>query len=363
MSAQPVPQPTRGEAQNSQAEWTSLEQLRFARNVIRVEGQHLTRLAAQIDQRIVTAAEKLLSCKGSVIITGIGKAGIIGQKLSATLSSTGTRSHFLHSAEAVHGDLGKVQADDVVVLLSHSGKTDEVVRLLPALASQADSMIAITASASSPLGQAVDVAIEIGSTQEVCTLGLAPSTSTTAMLAVCDALALLTSELRGFTSNDFARYHPGGNLGLKLSTVDEVMRPIGQCRIATDSTSVRDVLVLNSKSGRRSGAVMLTDAEGRLSGIFTDSDLARLLERRRERALDGPIVDVMSSQVTRVQAGSKLADAIQILADRRISELPVTDADHRPVGLIDITDIVGLLPNDDPQPPQILPMRRQGEHS
>ncbi|QDV11424.1 Arabinose 5-phosphate isomerase KdsD [Rosistilla oblonga] len=359
MSAQPIPKPAGDCTNDSLAAATPIEQLRFARNVIRVEGQHLTRLAAEIDQRIVAAANQLLACKGSVIISGIGKAGIIGQKLSATLSSTGTRSHFLHSAEAVHGDLGKVQADDVVVLLSHSGKTEEVVRLLPALSAQSQSLIAITASANSPLGQGVDLVIEIGSTQEVCTLGLAPSTSTTAMLAVCDALALLTSELRGFTSSDFARYHPGGSLGQKLSSVDDVMRPVGQCRIASDSTSVRDVLVMNSKSGRRSGAVMLTDQEGRLSGIFTDSDLARLLERRRERALDGPIVEVMSSQVTRVRSGSLLADAIQILAQRRISELPVTDANQRPVGLIDITDIVSLLPNDEPNPPQILPMRPQ----
>ncbi|MEZ6091433.1 MAG: KpsF/GutQ family sugar-phosphate isomerase [Pirellulaceae bacterium] len=358
MSAQPVSLSSASNERESSINTSPLQQLQFARNVIRVEGQHLIQLAAQVDQRIVEAARRLLECRGSVIVSGIGKAGIIGQKLSSTLSSTGTRSHFLHSAEAIHGDLGKVQSDDVVVVLSHSGKTEEVVRLLPAIAQQADSLIAITSSADNPLGRAADLVIELGETREVCSLGLAPSTSTTAMLAVCDAMALLTSRLRGFTTSDFARYHPGGNLGLKLSVVDDVMRPIQQCRVANDKTTVRDVLVFNSKQGRRTGAVMLTDEEGRLSGIFTDSDLVRLLERRREKSLDGPVVDVMSIDVSRVASGTLLSDAVHLLAQRHISELPVIDEMNRPIGLIDITDVVGLLPTDDQTAtPTILPMR------
>lgn len=337
------------------------ERLQLARSVIRAEAQHLSWLASHIDHRIVEAADILLRCTGSAIVTGIGKAGIIGQKLSATLSSTGTRSHFLHCAEAIHGDLGKVRSDDVVIILSHSGTTEEVVRILPALGEQSQALIAITSSSTSPLGKAADVVLEMGRAQEACSLGLAPSTSTTAMLAVCDAMALLTSHLRGFTSSEFARYHPGGSLGLQLAAVTDVMRPLHGCRQANEGTSVREVLVTSSQTGRRTGAVMLTNEQGRLTGVFTDSDLVRLLERRRDKALDGPISEVMSIDIATISDQAPLSEAIAVLSKRRISELPVVDAQHKPVGLIDITDIVGLLPAsaaEDFGPPVVIPFRR-----
>ena len=218
-----------------------------------------------------------------MIVSGIGKAGLIGQKIMATLASTGTPSHFLHPAEAVHGDLGRVHADDVVLVLSQSGETEEIVRLLPPLAELGVPIIAITGRADSTLGRAARVVIDLGPVEEACPLGLAPSSSTTAMLAVGDALALVVSRMRGFAREDFARFHPAGNLGLKLSKVEQHMRPLEQCRVAPEGQTVREVLVRVSVPGRRTGATMLVDAEGKLSGIFTDSDLARLFEQRRDR--------------------------------------------------------------------------------
>jgi arabinose-5-phosphate isomerase len=190
------------------------------------------------------------------------------------------------------------------------------------------------------------VTIELGNLQEACALGLAPTTSTTAMLAVGDALALVTSRMRHFGREDFARFHPGGSLGNKLSKVEDHMRPMQHCRLALDDQTVREVLIRVGKPGRRTGATMLVNAQGVLSGIFTDSDLARLFEQRRDKDLDGPIRNVMTPNPLRAQAGSMMTDAVAIMAERKISELPVVDASDKPIGLIDITDVVALLPKE-----------------
>jgi arabinose-5-phosphate isomerase len=281
----------------------------------------------------------------------MGKAGLIGQKIMATLASTGTPSHCLHPAEAVHGDLGRVHAADVVLVLSQSGETEEVVRLLPPLAELGVPILALTGRADSTLGRAATVVIELGQLDEACPLGLAPSTSTTAMLAVGDALALVVSRLRGFGREDFARFHPAGSLGQKLSKVEHHARPLEQCRIASQEETVRQVLIHVSVPGRRTGATMLVDEQGRLAGIFTDSDLARLFERRRDGELDGPVRKVMTVNPLKVVVGSMMTDAVALMAQRKISELPVVDDQGRPVGLIDITDVVGLLPHEGPQAP------------
>ncbi|MDG2382656.1 MAG: KpsF/GutQ family sugar-phosphate isomerase [Pirellulaceae bacterium] len=313
-----------------------------ARSVICTEGRAVLRLADRIDDSFAEAVELLFRCRGSVIVTGMGKAGLVGQKIAATFASTGTRSHFLHPAEAIHGDLGRIHPDDVVVVLSHSGETEEVIRLLPSLAVLNVPVIAITGHAESQLGQQADVPVLMGELEEAGELKLAPSTSTTVMLTLGDALALTTSQLRGFQPEDFARFHPGGSLGRKLAMVEEFMRPIDQCRVASDSLSVRQVLVSLGRPGRRCGAVLLTDAAGVLTGIFTDSDLARILEQQQEQALDGPIRDVMTCSPRVVSAGMMLPNAIEILVERKISELPVVDDAGCPVGLIDITDVVGI---------------------
>ncbi len=188
--------------------------------------------------------------------------------------------------------------------------------------------------------------IELGPLQEACPLGLAPSTSTTAMLAVGDALALVTSRLLCFGHADFARFHPAGNLGRKLSKVDDHMRPLSECRVADEEQTVREVFATLHRPGRRSGAIMLVDGDGRLTGIFTDSDLARLFESRRDEAVDRPIREVMTTNPCTVPLGAMLTDAVDIMAERKISELPVVDADGAPVGLIDITDVLSMMPPD-----------------
>jgi arabinose-5-phosphate isomerase len=318
------------------------EQLRAAREIVRREASGVWKVSYRLNSSFCEAVKLLFRCKGSALITGMGKAGLIGQKIAATLSSTGTRAHFLHPAEAFHGDLGRVHSADVVVMLTQSGETAEVVQLLPSLREFKVPLVAITADHSSTVGRAASVVIELGDLEEVCSLGLAPSTSTTAMLAVGDALALVLSKMRNFQADDFARFHPGGALGRKLSRVDDIMRPLAECRSANDALSVRDVIVACTKPGRRSGAIMLTDKAGRLTGLFTDSDLARLFERRDESALDRPIRDVMAARPTTVPSGTRVRDAVELLAQRKFSELPVIDKAGRPIGLVDVTDVVGL---------------------
>jgi arabinose-5-phosphate isomerase len=274
----------------------------------------------------------------------MGKAGMIAQKIAATLASTGTRSHFLHPAEAVHGDLGRIRADDVLLVFSQSGETEEVVRLLPSLAEFGVRLIATTARRTSTLGRAAHAVVELGPLQEACGLGLAPSTSTTAMLALGDALALVTSRMRAFGREDFARFHPAGSLGRQLSKVDEFMRPLADCRVASQSDAVRRVFVDHSRAGRRTGAIMLVDRAGKLAGLFTDSDLARLFESKRDAALDRPIREVMTLRPSTAPAGSMMLDAVAIMAERKISELPVVDRRGRPQGMLDVTDVVALFP-------------------
>jgi arabinose-5-phosphate isomerase len=326
-----------------------LEQLRLARSVLRAEGQTLLALAERVGGELCRAVELVLCCRGSVIVTGMGKAGLVGQKIAATLASTGTRSHFLHPAEALHGDLGRIHADDVALVLSQSGETDEIVRLLPSLSGLGLPIIAITGRPQSELGRAADVTLDLGDLTEACPLGLAPSTSTTAMLGLGDAVALVAARMRGFGPADFARLHPGGSLGRKLAKVEEVMRPLAECRVADGNRSVREVFIDAARPGRRTGAIMLTGADGRLTGVFTDSDLARLLESHRTADLDRAAREIMTTRPTSVPVGTTLADCVEILVRRKFSELPVVDADGRPVGLLDITDVVSLLPRELPE--------------
>lgn len=327
-------------------ELTPFEQLSYAREIIRLEAQALEKVARRLDARFCEATNYLLGCRGTVIVSGIGKAGLVGQKVSATLASTGTRSIFVHPTEAMHGDLGRVCEDDVALVLSQSGETEEVLRLLPSLAALGVPIIAVTGRASSTLGRAATVTLELGPLKEACPLGLAPSTSTTAMLALGDALALVTSRMLSFGHHDFARVHPGGSLGQQLSKVEDRMRPLAECRIARDSENVREVFAELRRPGRRTGAILLVDEDGRLSGIFTDSDLARLFEARRDDAFDQPIGQVMTARPRTVPAGSMLADAVAILAELKISELPVVDPAGLPVGLLDVTDVVGMIPEE-----------------
>lgn len=323
---------------------SSVRQKRLDRGVeiLKQSLNAIRHLAETLDEDFLLAVEKIRVLKGSLIVTGIGKAGLIGRKLSATFASTGTRSHFLHPAEAVHGDLGCLGPNDLLLVLSNSGTTEEIVRLLPYLSRRSAGIIAMTSKCNSPLARASDLTLLLPPVREACQHNLAPSTSTTAMLALGDALALVVSEARGFTKESFAEFHPGGALGRSLAAVDEVMRPLSECRVASSLNSVRNIFIDVAKSGRRTGAVMLIDEAGHLEGIFTDSDLARLMEQRRDGDLDKPIRDLMTKAFTAIHSKASLADATAIMAHRKISELPVVDEDDRPLGLIDVTDLLEM---------------------
>lgn len=324
---------------------SQFEKIALGRRVIQDEAAALLRLADHLPAALHEAADMICDCSGAVIVIGIGKAGWVGQKLSATLASTGTRSHFLHPAEAIHGDLGRIGHDDIVILLSNSGETEEMTRLLPTVQRLAAGSIAITAHRRSTMAKAASLVLDYGVVEEACPLGLAPTTSTIVMMAVGDALALVASQLKGFGAEDFGQFHPGGSLGRKLSLVDDIMRPLAQCRVAQVTETVREIYIRLAGPDRRSGAILLVDDTQRLCGIFTDSDLARLLERKLDRALDACIERVMTCAPTTVTAGSRVQSAVELLANRNLSELPVVDAHGKPVGMIDVTDLIAWLPD------------------
>jgi arabinose-5-phosphate isomerase len=330
-----------------QAVTPAAERLEYARQIVRGEASALELVAQRLGDSFVEAIDLLFQCPGRIAVTGTGKSADVGQKIAGTLNSTGTRAYPLDATRAVHGDLGMVHPNDVILALSHSGESEEILRLLDPLRSLALAVIALTSNGQSTLARQADVAIVLGPLEEVCPLGLAPSTSTTAMIAVGDALAFVLSRMREFTSEDFARFHPAGSLGRKLLKVEAVMRRGNDLRLASASQTVREVFAQVRRRGRRTGAVMLADPQGRLCGLFTDSDLARLFEQRRDAALDRPISEVMTVNPVTVPQGTRVADALDILRLQRISELPVVDAAGLPVGLLDITDVLGLFPAED----------------
>ena len=321
---------------------SEVDQLRQARLILQQEAAAVGQLADNLGPDFPRAVRLLTECSGSVIVTGIGKAGLIARKIVATMSSTGTRAQFLHPVEALHGDLGCVDANDVVLALSNSGETEEVLRLLDVFRNLKTPVIAFTSTLQNSLARGATVALAIGKLEEAGTHKLAPSTSTTAMLALGDALALVTSRAKGFAQNDFARLHPGGSLGMKLKTVAEIMRPVTDVRVANEANTVRDVLTKMHTDRRRSGAILFTNDDGILTGLFTDSDLVRLLEQRQEEFFDRPARETMSQSPLTVTGEILVQDAVELLSDRKFSELPVVDEQHRPVGLVDITDVIGL---------------------
>lgn len=332
-----------------------VELLREARRIIRQEAGTLRKLSDHLDPCFCDAVRLVLGTKGAVIVTGVGKAGLIGQKVVATFASTGTRSHFLHPTEARHGDLGCVGPDDIVVALSNSGESDELLSLLPAFRQMSVPLMVITRDSENTLARHADVVLQFGKHQEAGTLSLAPSCSTVAMLAIGDALALVVSQKRGFTSSDFAKFHPAGSLGRQLCPVREVMRTISQIRVARDIETVREVMIHHSAPGRRSGAVILTNELGVLTGIFTDSDLVRLFENRRDELLDQPIRLVMTANPITLRPDVLLPEAVHLMSERKLSEIPVIDAGRFPIGMLDITDILQCVEQRDQWLTKIVP--------
>jgi arabinose-5-phosphate isomerase len=317
--------------------------LEYARRVIEAEADAIASVKPIVNASFALACEMMYDCTGSCIVSGIGKAGIIGRKISATLASTGTPSHFLHPAEAVHGDLGRLRENDVVIVLSYGGETDEVTRLINLVKQLGIRLISITGDRDSTLGKHSDVVLCMGRMCEACPLGVAPSVSTTCMLAVGDALAFTVMKAREFSVEDYVRFHPGGSLGARLMTVEQSMmfRPGEKLPIAEMTDTVKQLL---EKTGdiKRHGAVMVVGKDGTLAGIITDADLRRLMTKHGHKAFDFKAGDVMTADCKKIRADALAAEATAIFHKYRIDELPVVDADNKPLGLIDVQDIVTI---------------------
>lgn len=318
--------------------------LQFARNVLDVESDAVRAAAGGIDEHFEKAVRMVLACEGAVLVSGIGKAGHIARKVSATLASTGTPSHFLSASDAVHGDLGSIRQGDIVMIFSASGESDEILRLASILKKLSHSVIAITATRSNTLARSADVTIAMGKIEEACPLRLAPSASTTAMLALGDALALTVMNERKFTAEQFAVFHPAGQLGRKLIKVSEAMtfRKGENLPVASDNFTVGQVLHAVSSIKRRSGAVILVNDSGQITGVFTDGDLRRLIQDHETAGLSRPMKQAMHANPKRIRADALASEAMAILRQYRIDELPVVDENDRPVGLIDVQDLVVL---------------------
>ena len=316
----------------------------FALQVIQTEASAVRAMEGALDEDFQRAVGIILDCPAAVLTTGIGKAGHIARKVSATFASTGTPSHFLSPTDAVHGDLGAVRYGDVILIFSSSGESDEILRLLSIVKKLDHPVIAITASRNSGLGAAADCVLKMGAIEEACPLGLAPSASTTAMLALGDALALSVMKLRKFTAEDFALFHPAGQLGRKLISVREAMTfKLGEnLPVASEHMSVGEVLHEVSRIKRRSGAVILVNESGKLTGIFTDGDLRRLVTDDDGTALKKSMGEVMKRDPKRIRADELASEAMAVMRQLRIDDLPVVDEDDKPIGLIDVQDLVIL---------------------
>lgn len=310
----------------------------FAREVLETEAQAIRHVQDRIGSPLRQVVERMLSCEGRVVVTGMGKAGIIARKISATLSSTGTPSWFIHPAEAYHGDLGRVMSEDLALMLSNSGETEELVRLVEPLKEVGTYIMSITSSTENTLGSLSDLVLEIGDLQEACPLGLAPSSSSTAMLALGDAISLTVLRKRDFDREEYARYHPGGALGRELMKVQEIMRVDEENPVVSETVPVQQALIKISRA--RAGAISLTGENGKLTGIFTDGDLRRLVESNRDHFAETPVREVMTESPFTVQEDQLAAEAGRLMREKKIDEVPVVNDNGEPVGLLDIQDLL-----------------------
>jgi len=310
----------------------------IARRVLKIERDAISSLIPRIDNNFNMVVGAICGIDGRVIVTGMGKPGFIAQKISATLSSTGTPSLYLHPAEALHGDLGRVTKDDCIIALSNSGETEEIVKLLPALKKIGVILIAMVGNTKSTLAKNSDYCLNVSVKREACPLGLAPTTSTTAMLAFGDALAVALLDRKGFKKNDFAFFHPGGILGKRLLLkVGDIMRTGRSNPVVGQNTPVKRVLLAITDA--RAGSASVIDSKGRLVGIFTDGDLRRHLKTGAD-LINKKVRDVMTHRPTVINKDKLAAEALRILQSKRIDEIPVVDDKGRPVGLLDVQDIL-----------------------
>ena len=307
----------------------------LARKVLETEAAAILALVSRLDHRFDRAVELLKCCRGRVILTGMGKSGIICRKIAATLSSTGTPSFFLHPAEATHGDLGVVQSDDVVVALSYSGETDEILRLLETIRRLGARLIVITGAPDSMLAQVADVALDCSVAEEACPLNLVPTASTTAALALGDALAMALLVEKGFRQEDFASLHPGGKLGKRFLRVDSLMHAGKQCPVVRADAGMRDVIYEMSRKGL--GMTCVVDASGTLLGIITDGDLRRHMEK-------GGIMEVTAEQVmtpnpVTIPPTTLAVEALSIMERRKITSIVIDGGEHRVAGVVHLHDL------------------------
>lgn len=312
--------------------------IKRAKEVFRLEAEAVRALADKLDHNFVQAVKAISICKGRVVVTGMGKAGIIGQKISATLASLGTPSIWLHSAEAIHGDLGRVTKEDIVIALSNSGETVETKGLIPILKKIGAKIIAITGNKNSGLAKFSNLVLDVSVKKEACPLGLAPTSSTTAMLAMGDALAVCLVKEKGFKEKDFALFHPGGALGRKLLLkVDDIMRKGKDNPIVNEEAIVKDVLYAITEA--RAGSASVVNKSGKLTGIFTDGDLRRHLETDANLSRR-KVKEVMTKNPVTILPEKLAVEALRILEERKIDELPVVDEKGRPAGLLDVQDVL-----------------------
>lgn len=309
-----------------------------AREVIRIEAEAVAALENRLDDQFVRAVEMLYNCRGRVIVAGMGKSGIVAQKIASTLSSTGTAALFLHPAEAAHGDLGMVMRGDVVICISKSGSTEEFYVLIPLFKRLGIPIIAITGNNHSPLAERADVVLDTSVRQEACPHDLAPTASTAAAMAMGDALAIALLHGRDFTKEDFALRHPGGNLGKKLLLrIDDIMYGGGRIARVSEGAGIDEIIL--EITSKRFGATCVLDKAGQLTGIITDGDLRRLLKNRI--SLDGIVArDIMTRSPKTVHTGTLASQVLEVMEDLNIMQMIVVDADHRPVGMAHLHDLL-----------------------
>ena len=315
--------------------------LENARNVLKMEAEAILELVPRINGQFTAAVEMILACPGRTVITGMGKSGIIGRKMAATLASTGTPSFYLHPAEGIHGDLGMVTAEDVVIALSNSGETGEILHILPSLRRIGAKVIAMVGNPNSSLGKNADVVLDVGVSKEACPLGLAPTSSTTAALAFGDALAVALLSKRKFTADQFAVFHPGGSLGRKLlMTVADVMHAGDENPLVKGDMKVQDALFIITDKGL--GAVSVVDDENKMIGVLTDGDIRRGLSQGFS-FLTRPVTELMTKAPKTITQDKLAAEALHLMESnkpRPITVLPVIDADKHVIGLLHMTDLV-----------------------
>ncbi len=319
-----------------------------AQQVVRSQADALLTVMNRMDDTVCRAMELIYRQTGPdkpgvLVVTGIGKSGLAGQRVSASFASTGTPSHFLHPVEAMHGDLGRIRTGDLILMLSYGGQTDELIRLMDFVKRSAVSTIVITSTRQSPLGRLADIAIELGNIEEACPLRLAPTTSITCMSAVADALMLGVMSMRNFSAADFAAFHPAGSLGRKLLKVSEVMSfHAGKNLVVVHGqNTLREALATEHSAGRRAGALVVVDNNAAIAGILTDADIRRRISSL-ESIIDSPISSIMTRNPKCIRPQQLASEALELMNRHRIDELPVVDDSGRPLGMVDVQDMVSL---------------------